>query len=139
MNTPSHIAASLLVWRDEKDWLPISAIVVGGLVPDLPMVGFYAYQKLWAGHSESEIWGAGGLYFQSNWQLLFDLFNSIPIFIVIAAVCYYFGQNFGYWRCGYLLAASALLHMLCDLPVHHDDGHRHILPLSNWKFASPVS
>ncbi len=26
-----------------------------------------------------------------------------------------------------------------DLPVHHDDGHRHFFPLSDWRFASPVS
>jgi len=38
-----------------------------------------------------------------------------------------------------LLLASASLHMLCDLPVHHDDGHRHFLPISNWRFESPVS
>ena len=29
--------------------------------------------------------------------------------------------------------------MLCDLPVHHNDGHRHFLPISNWRFESPVS
>jgi len=25
------------------------------------------------------------------------------------------------------------------LPVHHDDGHRHFFPLSDWRFESPVS
>ena len=26
-----------------------------------------------------------------------------------------------------------------DLPVHTDDAHRHLLPLSDWRFHSPVS
>jgi hypothetical protein len=39
----------------------------------------------------------------------------------------------------FLLAASALLHMFFDLPLHHDDAHRHFLPLSDWRFESPIS
>ena len=37
------------------------------------------------------------------------------------------------------LLASMLLHTLGDLPVHHDDGHRHFFPFSDWRFESPVS
>ena len=132
MNTPSHVVASLLVWRDEKDWLPISAVVLGAILPDLPMFGFYAYQRFWAGRSESEMWSE--LYFEPGWQLLFDWFNSIPIAIALIGFCQLLG-----FRWGMLLCASALLHMCCDLPVHHSDAHRHFLPLSNWRFESPVS
>ena len=38
-----------------------------------------------------------------------------------------------------LLFASILLHCLEDLPLHHDDGHRHFWPFSNFRFESPVS
>ena len=38
-----------------------------------------------------------------------------------------------------LLFASIILHALEDLPVHHDDAHRHFLPLSDFRFESPVS
>ena len=96
------------------------------------MFGFYAYQKLWAGTSEGDIWDTK--YFEPNWQLFFDLFNSIPIAIALIVVCYACGFRFGL-----LIAASALVHMLCDFPLHHDDAHRHFLPLSNWRFASPIS
>ena len=34
---------------------------------------------------------------------------------------------------------GALLHVAGDFPVHHDDAHRHFFPLSDWRFASPVS
>ena len=32
-----------------------------------------------------------------------------------------------------------MLHAFGDLPVHHDDGHCHFFPFSEWRFASPVS
>jgi hypothetical protein len=35
--------------------------------------------------------------------------------------------------------SSALLHVAFDLPLHHEDAHRHFFPLSEWRFASPVS
>ena len=132
MNTPAHVAASVLIWRGEQGWGPAIAVGVGAMLPDLPMFGFYAYQKLWAGTTEREIWSK--LYFEANWQLLFDVFNSIPLALLAIAVCYGMG-----WRWGMLLAASALVHVLCDFPLHHDDAHRHFLPFTNWRFASPVS
>lgn len=92
---------------------------------------FYAYQKT-VGSSEKQIWT--DLYFREDWQLLFDLFDSIPIALVLIIVCYIFGLRFGL-----LLAASELLHLVCDLPLHHDDAHRHFLPLTNWRYESPLS
>lgn len=131
MNTPAHLAASLIVWKDVPNWRHASAVTLGAFLPDLPMYGFYLYQKL-VGSTEQQIWTH--LYFQPHWQLFFDLFNSIPIACVIWAFC-----RWRAFRFGELLALSALLHMLCDLPVHHDDGHCHFLPLSDWRFRSPIS
>ena len=131
MNTPAHIAAGLLVWRNEPGWSGATAVTVGAILPDLPMFGFYAYQKF-AAVSERQIWNE--LYFLNEWQLLFDLFNSMPIAIALLAICYFLGFRFGV-----LLAASSLLHMVFDLPLHHDDAPRHFLPLTNWRFESPIS
>ena len=132
MQTPSHVAFSLLVWRNETGKAAATAVVVGAVLPDAPMFGFYAYQRLWAGQAERAIWSDH--YFREGWQLLFDLFNSLPIFLAVMAVCYYLK-----FRVGLLLAGSAVLHMLLDLPLHHDDGHRHFLPFSDFRFSSPVS
>ena len=131
MNTPAHVAASLLIWRRESQWREALAVCGGAVLPDLPMFGFFAYQK-WIGSTEQEIWSK--LYFQPSWQLFFDVFNSIPLAVLIIVICLRSGH-----RWGYLLAASSLVHMICDLPLHHDDAHRHFLPLSNWRFASPFS
>lgn len=132
MNTPAHLAASILVWRNEDRWLTVSAIASGALIPDAPMFAFYAYQRLVAGRSENAIWST--LYFQDSWQLLFDLFNSLPfaLGIVIASLVYKL-------RWGVLFGASASLHQAADFLLHHDDAHRHFLPFTGWRFASPVS
>ncbi|MEM9186180.1 MAG: hypothetical protein AAGB00_06745 [Planctomycetota bacterium] len=138
MNTPAHVIASCVLIPHKPGWPATSALVVGALAPDLPMFGFYAYQKLLRGRSEAEVWSndpaALGLYFNPEWQLFFDWFNSLPLLAVLAAVCRLAG-----WQWGLLCAASALLHIVCDLPLHHDDAHRHFLPLTDWRFISPVS
>ena len=131
MQTPAHIAASLFVWPKETRWIDASALVAGAVLPDISMFFFYGYQKA-IGSAESEIWGT--LYFQENWQYFFDVFNSIPVAVVLFLI--FHGLRI---RWAQLLTASACLHMLCDLPVHHDDGHRHFLPLSGWRFESPIS
>lgn len=131
MNTPAHIAASLFAWRGEPGWPAAAAVTLGAVLPDLPMFGFYAYQKA-IGTSEREIWSDH--YFRESWQLFFDIFNSFPLMLLIAGVCYFLGV-----RWGVLMALSAMLHLCCDLPLHHDDAHRHFLPFTNWRFASPFS
>lgn len=131
MNTPAHIAASVFVWRKEVGWAPATAVALGAMLPDLPMFGFHAYQKA-SGRPEREIWST--LYFDESWQLFFDIFNAIPLAVVLIFVCRYLG-----FRWGAICAASALLHMLCDLPLHNDDAHRHFLPLSHWRWESPFS
>ena len=92
---------------------------------------FYGYQKF-SGSTEKAIWEHH--YFLDHWQYFFDAFNSLPFAAMLFGIAL--------WRdCRWaqLLLLSAMLHMLCDLPLHHDDGHRHFLPISTWRFASPVS
>ena len=132
MHTPAHVAYSLFFWRHAPGWGAVSAVTLGALLPDLPMFGFFAYERFWVRATGREIWST--LYFADHWQFCFDIFNSIPLAILLMAVCKAYGS-----RWGSLCAASALLHMLCDLPVHHDDAHRHFLPVSDWRFISPVS
>jgi len=131
MMTPSHLAASLLLWRKEISWGDVAAVAVGAVLPDATMFLFYGYQKF-VGATEALIWGE--LYFLDHWQYLFDVFNSFPISLVLLLFAWRF-------KCRWLqlLLLSAMLHMVFDLPLHHDDGHRHFLPISNWRFESPIS
>ncbi|MCR9202334.1 MAG: hypothetical protein NXI04_27140 [Planctomycetaceae bacterium] len=127
MNTPAHVAASLLVWRNETSRHAAWAVTLGAGLPDAPMYAFYVVQKL-LGTAEREIWSTE--YYRDSWQLFFDIFNSIPLALLLIAVGIRTKNRFLQ-----LAAQSSLL----DLPVHHDDGHRHFLPFSHWRFASPVS
>ena len=45
MNTPAHVAASVLAWRNEAGWGSAAAVTIGALLPDAPMYVFYAYQQ----------------------------------------------------------------------------------------------
>jgi hypothetical protein len=132
LNTPAHIVAGLaLLGRGRGSRYP-RWIVLGTLLPDLPMWVFYLWQRLVLSTPERIIWGSS--YFEPGWQAFFDFFNSIPIALLGLAIA-------GHWRAwpAIYLCAGMLLHFAMDLPFHHDDGHGHLYPFSDWRFESPVS
>ncbi|NJN30277.1 MAG: hypothetical protein HC824_07450 [Synechococcales cyanobacterium RM1_1_8] len=155
MQTPGHVIINLglLGGGDRPRWT--WPIIAGALIPDLMMFWFYVWTKLIRGLPDGEIWRT--TYFLDSWQNIFDLFNSIPLALVglgLALYCRQGGSHQGGshqgarpqgprpqpWA-GPAIAcfASIIFHCLQDLPLHHDDGHRHFWPLSNFRFASPVS
>lgn len=132
MNTPSHIILNALVLGTgprKALWLPITA---GALVPDLPMVGFYVYQRSLRHAPESQIWN--DLYFEPHWQAFFDGFNSLPMALLGALAAWRLARPA--WVAFFL---SVGLHCLGDLPLHREDAHGHFFPISDWRFVSPVS
>jgi len=132
MNTPAHAILNALVlgrgtWR--REWLPITA---GALLPDLPMLLFYLHQRVVLAVPERVIWSER--YFEPAWQAFFDVFNGLPL-LALGALLAWLARA----RAWLALFASMGLHALCDLALHHDDAHRHLFPLSDWRLASPVS
>jgi hypothetical protein len=132
LNTPAHIVINLAVLTRGSDRRTAWPVLAGAVVPDLPMFAFYLWHRLVAGLSESEIWSEA--YFWPASQILFDWFNSLPLATMILGGALLAGN-----RGLTLLSTSVLLHIALDLPLHHDDGHRHFLPLSSWRFESPIS
>ncbi len=132
MNTPAHAIfnLTLLGQKKEPQWNPL--IIWGAVIPDLAMFGFYLWMWLATDIPESQVWRVE--YFRPSWQTLFDLSHSIPLALLGLSVMLY-AKRTGIA----LLFGSVLLHCLEDLPVHHDDAHRHFLPLSNFRFESPFS
>ena len=132
MNTPAHAIVNLALLgggkgRDFAPW-----ILAGAVIPDAPMFLFFVWQHFVEGAPQALIWG--DLYFRAEWQAFFDWFNSIPLAVAGALVAYRLGHR------GWLvLFASVALHAVLDLPLHHEDAHRHFYPLSDWQFRSPVS
>ncbi|MCP4334492.1 MAG: hypothetical protein GY785_17700 [Gammaproteobacteria bacterium] len=131
MNTPAHVIINLLVLSRQPDHRRSVVIVAGALLPDLVIIVFYGWHLL-LGTSESQIWSVE--YYRPLWQAGIDSFNSIPLISLAMLLSWYARQ--------YLLLiffSSMLLHIFGDLPLHHDDAHRHFFPFSEWRFQSPVS
>ena len=132
MNTPAHVVFNLALLSRHPEAPRTAPIVIGSLIPDAPMFAFYAIQRIGLGATESEIWNHA--YYQPAWQNFFDAFNALPLI----ALGYFIAK----WTRSYsgcALFASMALHALCDFPLHHGDAHRHFLPLSDWRFQSPLS
>ncbi len=135
MNTPAHalLAVAGLAGGARRPFARYA--LFGAVLPDLPMFGFYFWQRAVVGLPESQIWREA--YFRTDWQLLFDCFNSIPLillgWILAALASPQLRQSIR------VLFEAMLLHVALDLPLHHDDAHRHFLPLSSWRFESPIS
>ena len=132
MDTGAHIICNLVVQSRSSESREFAAVLIGAILPDLPIMLFYAWESLVMNSAESEIWSE--LYFKPGWQNFFDAFNSLPLIAVLLALGVYFKKQLIS-----VLALSMALHVLLDLPFHHDDAHRHFFPFSDWRFFSPVS
>jgi hypothetical protein len=146
VNTPAHAVANLLILGRRERPRAVLPIALGAMVPDLPLVVFYAFEKLVMGSPEWLIWGLK--YHLPGWQVVFDATHSLPLLglalIALKALPRLAeetpGDFPGATRAGATaLVASMALHALGDLALHHDDAHRHFWPLSDFRFASPVS
>ena len=118
----------------------VGALLAGALVPDASLFAMWGWAKL-AGVPEERIWRE--LYYSDLWQGAGAVTNSAPLFgVALAAGLALRRAGPGAARVGAPLAAfavGALLHVAADWPLHHDDGHPHLWPFSDWIFASPVS
>jgi hypothetical protein len=56
MNTPAHVIVNLLILGQKKRPKNTFPIVVGALLPDLPMLFFYLYEKVYRKMAEVSIW-----------------------------------------------------------------------------------
>lgn len=132
MNTPSHAIINLaILGRSQRPDLNL-LIVLGGILPDIPIFIFYFWAKFIAKLPFDKIWSEA--YYLPLNQNIVALFHSFPLAIIGCLIAYYFG-----WEKVQILFLSMILHSLGDFPVHHDDAHRHFYPFSNYRFISPIS
>lgn len=132
MNTPAHalMAAALLAKPGARG--RNAAVIAGSLVPDLTILWMILWERFVRGTGMRTIFEER--YFAPEWHLVFAVPNSIPLFALGAAAGYALG-----WPVLWAFCAAALAHAVLDLPLHHDDGHPHFWPFTDWIFASPVS
>ena len=132
MNTPSHYIINLAFVGSAIANKQNAAITIGAVLPDVPIFMFYFVAKYLLKIPESKIWSEA--YYEPLNQDITALFHSIPLALIGAGICYYFD-----WQFGTALFISMVCHSLLDLPVHHDDAHRHFYPFSDYRFISPFS
>ncbi|MBW4575946.1 MAG: hypothetical protein KME08_11750 [Aphanothece sp. CMT-3BRIN-NPC111] len=132
MNTPSHAILNLAILNQYQRPQANLFIVIGAILPDIPIFVFYLLAKFVYHLPERQIWSTA--YYQTFWQNIIATFHSIPLALIGWVIARYLG-----WKHIEIVFASMVLHSLLDFPVHSDDAHRHFFPFSNFRFISPIS
>jgi hypothetical protein len=129
VKTPGHAVLNLLLLSSAGH---APAVVAGAVAPDAPIALLYLFERHVRGTPEERIWSSA--YQRPAWQAVIHGSHSIPLAVAAVGVSLLFRAP---WATAFFL--SALLHAFADLPVHAEDAHRHFVPLSNWRFVSPLS
>ena len=132
MNTPAHILIGWAAFARKGDARVVAAAILGGLAPDLSLYLMAGTSLFLLNIPPSVVFGE--LYFSSTWQTIFSIDNSFIVWGSLLGIAAY-RQS----AAGIALCAAAILHLVLDLPLHHDDGRAHFWPLSNWIYESPIS
>ncbi|MDJ0993199.1 MAG: cobalamin biosynthesis protein CobQ [Dinoroseobacter sp.] len=132
MNTPAHLIFGAAVFARPDAPRVTAAALAGALFPDLSLYVLGAW-ALFVQQIPPQI-VFDELYFSAAWQQVFAIDNSIPLWTLVMA--------FAAWAkrpVVFAFAGAALLHLLLDLPLHHDDGRPHFWPFTMWVYESPLS
>lgn len=132
MQTPTHLllAASLFAQRDKK--VRNTAVLSGAFLPDASLYFMVFLNGVIRDFPMERVFGYS--YFHPFWQRVFAIDNSFFVWFA-CLIAFALLRN----AIGLVFAASGLLHLALDFPLHHDDGRAHFWPVSDWIFESPVS
>jgi hypothetical protein len=109
-----------------------AAAFAGALIPDLSLYLMAGWHLRVLGTSPDVVFGR--LYFSDAWQSIFRIDNSMILWGIALTLGLMFRAPVMIALCG-----AAMLHLVGDFLLHHDDGRAHFWPISNWIFQSPVS
>ena len=132
MNTPAHLILGAAAFARPDAPRITAAAMLGAVAPDLSLYILAGWHLYVLGTPPGIVFGS--LYFSEAWMAVFAVDNSIPLWGAGVALAWGLRSEPGRALCG-----AALLHLACDLPLHHDDGRPHFWPLTDWVFESPVS
>jgi len=144
MITTTHILIGAAVttrphfrpWQIALGWF-------GGFFPDASVFLMVVVTRLQSQGNVNMWRKPDGMYWQEPWQTFSAISNSMPLWALMALagfLLFRYVPKYKELGLGLLIfGAAALLHVLCDFPVHTDDAHVHFWPFSDWRFHSPVS
>ena len=136
MNTPAHLLIAAAIFARpasdaagrRRNW----AALAGGLAPDGSIFLLVAWSRWGLGHDWAQIFQQD--YGSALWQGVFRVDNSIPLWGALGLAALALRRP-----APAIFAGAALVHLLCDLPLHHSDARPHFWPLTDWVFRSPLS
>jgi hypothetical protein len=104
----------------------------GAAVPDVAIFVFFIWYTLFDPIPQRVMWSEYA--FLVEWQFVFSMFHSFPLWVItsIAFLLLKMPRSA-------LFCLAVLLSALQDFLVHHDDGHGHFFPFSDYRFESPIS
>ena len=132
MNTPAHLIFAAAAFAQPYNRRRTFAALGGALAPDLSLYLMAGISLYVLRLSPNYVFDT--LYFSDAWQTVFAVDNSFFVWGFAFGLAWWMGA-----KNGMVFAASALLHLAFDFPLHHDDGRPHFWPISDWVFDSPVS
>ncbi len=133
MHTQSHAILNIALLSRQGKPRRHSYAFAGAVLPDVPLFIFFVVETFIFNTPQRELWGTR--YFMRAWHNFFDTFNAVPLILILLGIGYYLLQSEGLT----VLAWSMLIHCAFDFLTHHDDGHRHFFPISDFMFESPIS
>lgn len=132
MNTPAHLLLGAAVMGRFGERKLIWAALAGALLPDLSLYLLAGGALFLLNIPPQRVFNE--LYFSDTWQAIFAIDNSFVVWGMLL--------GFAIWRhvpWALALTGAALLHLVLDFPLHHDDGRAHFWPITGWVFESPFS
>jgi hypothetical protein len=130
MQTIGHVIINMTI-LGEATAQP-EAVFWGAVLPDIPIITLYLYQRIAHKTPEETIWSVH--YQKPFWLGLIHGAHSIALTAIGAVVAYFAG-----FQMVQAFFLSGLLHAICDFPAHNRDAHRHFFPFSDYRFLSPFS
>ena len=132
MNTPAHLILGVAAFGDPDRRRTTAAALIGALMPDLSLYLMAGVSLVILQIPPQVVFDE--LYFSDGWQTVFAIDNSFLVWGALLALFMWRGS-----AAGVAFAGAAVLHLLLDFPLHHDDGRPHFWPLTSWVFERPVS
>ncbi|MFL4470554.1 cobalamin biosynthesis protein CobQ [Tateyamaria armeniaca] len=132
MNTPAHLLIGAAIFGRPARSSMLIAAFAGAILPDLSLYLMAGTALFVLAIPPSRVFNE--LYFSDAWQTVFAIDNSFLLWGVLLGLAL--------WRrvpWAIALTGAAMVHLLLDFPLHHDDGRPHFWPVSSWVFESPVS
>ncbi|MEP3296400.1 MAG: cobalamin biosynthesis protein CobQ [Pseudoruegeria sp.] len=132
MHTPAHLLLGAAVYARPSSPKVNIAALFGALLPDLSLYLLVAWNVYVLGIDPNVVFGS--YYLSESWQQIFAVDNSFILWGGVFGLALWSKRS---WIIAF--SGSGLMHVVTDFLLHNDDARRHLWPLSDWVFHSPVS